>query len=241
MHSTQGSQGVKETPFPLILDGMIGDVVVQTVNARDLHAFLGVGKDFSNWIKDRIAAYSFNENSDFVCSPILASEGRGGHNRLDYHLTLDMAKEMAMVERNAKGREARRYFIACERMLRERVQREADIEALVERKVKAAIADTHLIARSGMTAGEILRAAGFPPMIGLAPWFGNLMNKLGFAMAGGAKAQLGGRTARLFDPDKVNLWLRTGGRSTVDLKIATRRGQKVIHLVPPVSEAARTY
>ena len=45
-----------------------------TVNARDLHAFLEIGKDFSNWIKDRIEQYGFTENQDFVCSPVLASK-----------------------------------------------------------------------------------------------------------------------------------------------------------------------
>lgn len=83
----------------------------QAVNARDLHAFLEVGKDFSNWMKDRINQYEFTENQDFVCSPVLASEGRGGHNRIDYHLSLDMAKELSMVERNEKGKQARQYFI----------------------------------------------------------------------------------------------------------------------------------
>ena len=97
----------------------IGGNVEQTVNARDLHYFLGVGKDFSNWVKDRIEQYGFIENQDFVCSPVLASNGRGGHNRKDYHLTLDMAKELSMVERNDKGKEARQYFIACEKKLRE--------------------------------------------------------------------------------------------------------------------------
>ncbi|WP_240536708.1 phage antirepressor KilAC domain-containing protein [Bartonella sp. WD12.1] len=45
----------------------------------------------------------------------MGSKGRGGHNRKEYHLTLDMAKELAMVERNEKGKQARQYFIECER------------------------------------------------------------------------------------------------------------------------------
>ena len=85
-----------------------GAEMVQTVNARDLHGFLEVGKDFSNWIKDRVKKYGFTENQDFVCSPVLVSEGRGGHNAIDYHLTIDMAKEFSMVERNEKGKRARR-------------------------------------------------------------------------------------------------------------------------------------
>jgi phage anti-repressor protein len=91
----------------------------QTVNARDLHTFLEVGRDYTTWIKERISEYNFNENEDFVCSTNLVSKkGRGGHNRIDYHITLDMAKELAMVERTEKGRQARKYFIECERRLR---------------------------------------------------------------------------------------------------------------------------
>lgn len=93
----------------------ICDDQIQTVNARELHIFLEVGKDFSTWVKDRIEKYNFVENQDFVCSPILGSEGRGGQNRVDYHLSLDMAKELAMVERNEKGKQARQYFIECEK------------------------------------------------------------------------------------------------------------------------------
>lgn len=89
----------------------------QTINARDLHAFLKVRKMFAHWIKDRITQYGFIENQDFVCLPVLASkEGRGGHNRVDYFLSLDMAKEVSMVERNAQGKIARQYFIQCEKM-----------------------------------------------------------------------------------------------------------------------------
>lgn len=94
--------------------------LTQLCNARDLHAFLGVGRDFSEWIKYRIEQYGFIDGDDFIlCSPLLGSKRRGGHNRTDYQLTLDTAKELAMVENNAKGREVRRYFIAVEKRAHE--------------------------------------------------------------------------------------------------------------------------
>ncbi|MDM9984114.1 antA/AntB antirepressor family protein, partial [Bartonella henselae] len=95
-----------------------GDIV-QTVNARELHTFLEVGKKFADWITERIHKYNLLENQDFVCFPILGSKGRGGHNRKEYHLTLSVAKELSMVENNKKGREARLYFIECERRLKQ--------------------------------------------------------------------------------------------------------------------------
>ncbi|WP_455475092.1 antA/AntB antirepressor family protein [Bartonella sp. B30(2025)] len=103
-----------------ISEQAIGPETIQTVNARELHAFLEVGKDFSNWIKDRINKYSFIENQDFIKtqnlrSPNLASAKSRAVIAIDYHLTLDMAKELAMVERNEKGKQARQYFIECER------------------------------------------------------------------------------------------------------------------------------
>ncbi|WP_208438231.1 antA/AntB antirepressor family protein [Bartonella taylorii] len=93
---------------------------VQTVNARELHAFLEIGKDFSTWIKDRINQYEFEEGNDFIKtqdlrSPKLGSTKSRAVTAIDYHLTLDMAKELSMVERNEKGKQAREYFIACER------------------------------------------------------------------------------------------------------------------------------
>lgn len=94
----------------------IGSVLVQTVNARELHTFLEVGKDFSNWIKDRIRQYEFIEDQDFVVTFAKIGE-RQNVKITEYHITLDMAKELSMVERNEKGRQARRYFIECERRL----------------------------------------------------------------------------------------------------------------------------
>jgi phage anti-repressor protein len=118
----------------------------QAVSARDLHGILEVGRDFSNWIKDRIEKYGFAEGEDYspnlanrsdglpdlgkstgenliprhgsedFCSPNLASKstGRGGHNKIDYLLSVGMAKEIAIVENNEKGREIRRYLIKVE-------------------------------------------------------------------------------------------------------------------------------
>jgi phage anti-repressor protein len=86
------------------------------VNARDLHAFLIVGRDFSNWIKERLEEFGFVEGEDY--SPNLAKISEGpGRPRTEYHLSLDTAKELAMVERNEQGRKVRRYFIECERRL----------------------------------------------------------------------------------------------------------------------------
>lgn len=108
-------------------DRRIGDDTIQTVNARDLHAFLGVGKDFSTWIKGRIEQYGFVEHHDFMTfgatpqnggaggSPQNGGKPLGGRPAVEYAIALDMAKELAMVERNDKGKQARLYFIECER------------------------------------------------------------------------------------------------------------------------------
>lgn len=86
--------------------------LVQTVDARDLHAFLEVKTSFKDWIIRRIKECKFKEGYDF-CS--FLSESSGGRPSKDYALTLDMAKHLSMIERNDKGHEAREYFIECER------------------------------------------------------------------------------------------------------------------------------
>lgn len=89
----------------------IGAAATETVDARRLHAFLEVRSEFRNWIKNRITDFGFEEGSDFTTT---VKNYRGGERR-DYYVTLDMAKELSMVERNAKGKQARQYFIACEK------------------------------------------------------------------------------------------------------------------------------
>ena len=87
----------------------------QWVDARTLHLFLESKQEFANWIKNRIDDFSFIEGRDFVIS---LSKSTGGRNATDYTITLDMAKELAMLERNEKGKAARQYFIAAEKELR---------------------------------------------------------------------------------------------------------------------------
>ncbi len=103
------------TPLVPVFTGTISSQPIQLCNARDLYQFLEVGKDFSTWIKNRIEQYGFIAGEDY--SPVLGnrSDGKAGKGRTEYHLTLDMAKELAMVENNDKGRQIRRYFISLER------------------------------------------------------------------------------------------------------------------------------
>ncbi|WP_345097296.1 antA/AntB antirepressor family protein, partial [Bartonella acomydis] len=97
-----------------ITEQIIDQETVQTVNARDLHTFLEIKSEFRNWIKNRIKECNFRENIDFVTA---VNFYRGGKVK-EYHITLDMAKHLSMIERNDKGHEARQYFIKCERLLK---------------------------------------------------------------------------------------------------------------------------
>ena len=95
----------------------INGILTKTVNARELHSFLDSKQDFSTWIKNRIAKYDFIENQDFV--RFHKKMEANNATMIEYFVTLDMAKELSMVENNEQGRLARRYFIQCEKKLKE--------------------------------------------------------------------------------------------------------------------------
>lgn len=86
----------------------------KVVSARELHYYLEVGRDFSTWIKDRIERFEFVENVDFVTFTKIVERAK----RIEYAISIDMAKELSMVENNEKGKVARRYFIECEKKLK---------------------------------------------------------------------------------------------------------------------------
>ncbi|WP_375680650.1 MULTISPECIES: antA/AntB antirepressor family protein [unclassified Bartonella] len=99
-----------------ISEQTIDQETVQTVNARDLHAFLEITSKFADWIKNRIKECNFRENIDFI--GFSKNLEKGGRPSIEYHITLDMAKHLSMIERNDKGHEARQYFIKCEQLLK---------------------------------------------------------------------------------------------------------------------------
>ena len=86
---------------------------INSADARELHAFLNSEQQYADWIKNRITQYGFIENQDYVIK--ITYTGR--RPRKEYFVTLDMAKELCMVENNDKGKEARLYFIKCEKEL----------------------------------------------------------------------------------------------------------------------------
>lgn len=84
---------------------------VQAVMGRELHKFLEVNARYNDWFP-RMVAYGFSEGQDFYSK---MSESTGGRPRTDHIVSLDMAKEISMIQRTEKGKQARAYFLECEK------------------------------------------------------------------------------------------------------------------------------
>lgn len=82
-----------------------------TVSGRELHEFLGVDTRYNDWFP-RMVEYGFTESVDFYS--ILSKTSEGGRPRTDHQLTIPMAKELCMIQRNERGKQARQYFLAVE-------------------------------------------------------------------------------------------------------------------------------
>lgn len=112
----------------------------QAVSGRALHEFFGIGKDYSTWFKDMIG-YGFTAGQDFT--PISGkTSAAGGRPRQDHILTLDMGKELSMIQRTERGRQARQYFIECEK----------------QAKAPAALSGPELMARALVEADSTIKA-----------------------------------------------------------------------------------
>jgi phage anti-repressor protein len=87
------------------------------VSARELHEWLGNKRQFVDWIIQRIGEYNFIQATDYTS--FSQNSEKGGRPKTEFIITLDMAKELSMVEKTEKGKEARQYFIKCENSLKE--------------------------------------------------------------------------------------------------------------------------
>lgn len=96
------------------------------VDAKTLHSKLNNTGRFRDWITYRIKEYGFEEGRDYFAEKV--RETFIGRPEINYHLTLDMAKELAMLERSETGRQIRRYFIAVERKVTNQLHLTADNE-----------------------------------------------------------------------------------------------------------------
>lgn len=86
----------------------------QLVSGRELHEFLEVGTEYKKWFS-RMTEYGFVENTDFTRVTQKRPTPGGVQNITDHAMTLDMAKEISMIQRTEKGKQARLYFIEVEK------------------------------------------------------------------------------------------------------------------------------
>lgn len=92
------------------------DETEQWVDARTLHIFVESKQEFANWVKPFLQDYGFLEGRDFLT---ILSKSTGGRQAIEFTITLDMAKHIAMLQRSEKGMQARQYFIEAEKKLRQ--------------------------------------------------------------------------------------------------------------------------
>ena len=89
------------------------------VDGRALYAFLDIKHRFNDWIGNSVRDYGFEEGKDFY---YFSSRSEAGRKTKEYALTIEMAKELSMVAKTPRGKQARRYFIQCEKIAKRAYQ-----------------------------------------------------------------------------------------------------------------------
>jgi len=115
----------------------IGGVKQDTVNARGLHVLLGSKREFANWIKNRLEQNScFEDDLDYSSFDEVVKRETGATTKKEYVLTIEMAKELAMLERNSIGDAVWHYLSRRDDFLRDLISRGIDLEDFAK-KLKA--------------------------------------------------------------------------------------------------------
>ena len=152
------------------------------VDGRELHEFLQIESNYTTWF-NRMCEYGFVEGVDFFPKKEETSPN-GGRPSIDHDLTISMAKEICMIQRNERGKQARLYFIECEKRLKglnapsyqiadpidrakrwieEETKRQEQAKEITEMKPKAIFADAVATSKSSILVGDlakILKANG---------------------------------------------------------------------------------
>ena len=97
----------------------IGNEEVNSVNARDLYSALKVESKFADWIKRRLNYIQAEEGTDYIVLKNENADIKGAAAPIEYFITIDLAKEISMLEKNDIGKMIRKYFIECEKQLRQ--------------------------------------------------------------------------------------------------------------------------
>ena len=130
------------------------------VDARSLHTWLEVGKDFSTWIQERIEKYGFTEDEDF--SPNLG-KSVFGRPKKEYHLSIDMAKELCLLENNIKGRHIRREFIQLEKQAHQMAEQCMVLQDALKSHLPAIDKQIIRYKDLGLTNAEVAKLTGVLP------------------------------------------------------------------------------
>lgn len=140
----------------------------QLVNGRELYEFLEVKDNYTDWFK-RMIRYGFDENIDFMSFSEKSDKPHGGRPQVNHYMKLNMAKEVSMIQRTQKGKQARKYFIQVEESWNDPdmvVQRAMQIQQkkievlLLENesmKPKALFADSVSASRTSILVGELAK------------------------------------------------------------------------------------
>jgi phage anti-repressor protein len=163
------------------------------VDGRRLHAFLQVNERYNDWFP-RMCEYGFVERADFYCKN---SKSIGGRPAVNHSMTIDMAKEISMIQRNERGKQARQYFIECEKRLKALPQK-----PMTQSEIIAAMANQNVEMERRMALTEAKQEQqakeiqGIRETITIKPdddWRSNttkLINKIVEAMGGGANTHM---------------------------------------------------
>lgn len=194
---------------------------VSAFNMGNAHIKTTKGKGGGTWAHWQIAlAYAKYLSPEFHmwCNQVVRAHMEGRAAATASNLTKYDASIIGNIVKNCTGVTVREEL---DRLLPEII---SSVATMVQPQQPVVIIQ-------GKTSGEILKANGFEGIKGLAVWFGNRLEAFGCRINNNGSGYLGVSRARLFDPNKTDMYLRNGGRSAIRQKIAERKGQGKLRLV----------